>query len=104
VFDQLKTSQQQVHYSGHLGATYGGAGYDMTCPKYKKKHGYLHNDRGLRYLLLTISIDIASGWRVAREFMEAISIVCSSFLPHCLFVLGSHAAISFLFPFTFLLE
>jgi hypothetical protein len=25
-------------------------------------------------------------------------------LPHCLFVLGSHAAISFLFPFTFLLE
>jgi hypothetical protein len=73
----------------------------MTCRKYAKKHGYLHNDRSLGYLLLTLSIDTASGWRVAREFMEAISIVCGSFLLHCLFVLGSHA-ISFLFPFTFL--
>jgi hypothetical protein len=33
--------------------------------------------------------------------MEAISIVCGSFLLHCLSVLGSQAAISFLFPFTF---
>jgi hypothetical protein len=82
----------------------GGAGYDMTCPKYAKKHGYQHNDHSLGYLPFALSIDIASGWRVATEFMEAIPIVCSSSLLHCLFVLASHASISFLFPFTFLLE
>jgi hypothetical protein len=49
----------------------------MTRSKYAEKHGYQYND--LCYLFLRLSIDIASGCRVGRKFMEAISIVCSSF-------------------------